>query len=229
MCTWFYADYKSLEKYITRAQKSPLANEIVLTMSRSTVMTGDIRPTDVAAVIASGRSGKMCDTRSHRITKEEIMIKLKNVVAVCLSAAMLFQSFTFTTSFAEEDAVKEMTTKVGDFTFTYIPDLPKKGECTLSAVSDSGETNRIIDHGVLDIPEKLGGYTVTVLGKGLTPITVNMASDRVKLTTVKLPRTIREISSVSLDDIYVTHWIRSISILLISIWLTDHHLDSILH
>ena len=59
MCTWFYADYKSLEKYITRAQKSPLANEIMLTMSRSTVMTGDIRPTDVAAVIASGRSGNM--------------------------------------------------------------------------------------------------------------------------------------------------------------------------
>ena len=59
MCTWFYADYKSLENYITRARKSPLANEIMLTMSRSTVMTGDIRPTDVAAVIASGRSGNM--------------------------------------------------------------------------------------------------------------------------------------------------------------------------
>ena len=52
MCIWFYADYKSLENYITRAQKSPLANEIMLTMSRSVAMTGDIRPTDVAAVIA---------------------------------------------------------------------------------------------------------------------------------------------------------------------------------
>ena len=50
MCTWFYADYKSLENYITRAQKSPLANEIMLTMSRSVAMTGDIRPTDVATV-----------------------------------------------------------------------------------------------------------------------------------------------------------------------------------
>ena len=59
MCTWFYADYKSLENYITKAQKSPLANEIMLTMSRNTVMTGDIRPTDVAAVVASGRSGNM--------------------------------------------------------------------------------------------------------------------------------------------------------------------------
>ena len=59
MCTWFYADYKSLESYITKAQKSPLANEIMLTMSCSTAMTGDIRPTDVAAVIASGRSGNM--------------------------------------------------------------------------------------------------------------------------------------------------------------------------
>ncbi len=59
MCTWFYADYKSLENYITRAQKSPLANEIMLTMSRSIAMTGDIRPTDVAAIIASGRSGNM--------------------------------------------------------------------------------------------------------------------------------------------------------------------------
>ena len=59
MCTWFYADHKALENYITRAQKSPLAREIMLTMSRSTAMTGDIRPTDVAAVIASGRSGNM--------------------------------------------------------------------------------------------------------------------------------------------------------------------------
>ena len=59
MCTWFYADYKALENYITSAQKSPLANEIMLSMSRSVVMTGDIRPTDVAAVIASGRSGNM--------------------------------------------------------------------------------------------------------------------------------------------------------------------------
>lgn len=59
MCTWFYADYKSLENYITRARKSPLANEIMLTMSRSTVMTEDIRPTDDAAVISSGRSGNM--------------------------------------------------------------------------------------------------------------------------------------------------------------------------
>ena len=59
MCTWFYTDYKTLENYITRAKKSPLTNEIMLTMSRSTAMTGDIRPTDVAAVIASGRSGNM--------------------------------------------------------------------------------------------------------------------------------------------------------------------------
>ena len=59
MCTWFYADYKSLENYITIAQKSPLANEIMVTMSRSIAMTGDIRPTDVGAVIASGRSGNM--------------------------------------------------------------------------------------------------------------------------------------------------------------------------
>lgn len=59
MCTWFYADYKSLENYITRARKSPLANEIMLTMSRSTVMTEDIRRTDDAAVISSGRSGNM--------------------------------------------------------------------------------------------------------------------------------------------------------------------------
>ena len=59
MCTWFYADYKSLENYITIAQKSPLANEIMVTMSRSVAMTGDIRPTDVAAVIASGKSGNI--------------------------------------------------------------------------------------------------------------------------------------------------------------------------
>lgn len=49
MCTWFYVDYKALENYITRAQRSPLANEIMLTISRITTMTGDIRPTDITA------------------------------------------------------------------------------------------------------------------------------------------------------------------------------------
>jgi len=55
--TWFNADHKSLENHITRAKKSPLANAIMLTMSMSNSMTGDIRPTDVVSVIASGRSG----------------------------------------------------------------------------------------------------------------------------------------------------------------------------
>lgn len=49
VCACFYADYKTLENYITRAQMSPLANEIMLTISRITTMTGDIRPTDITA------------------------------------------------------------------------------------------------------------------------------------------------------------------------------------
>lgn len=64
MCTWFYADYKTLENYITRAQKSPPANEIMLTISRITTMTGDIRPTDITAAIDSGRSGN-CQEHSR--------------------------------------------------------------------------------------------------------------------------------------------------------------------
>ncbi|HRU98259.1 MAG TPA: hypothetical protein P5092_12610 [Ruminococcus sp.] len=42
VCIWFYADCKALEYYIIRAQKSHLASDIMLTMSRSTAMSGDI-------------------------------------------------------------------------------------------------------------------------------------------------------------------------------------------
>ena len=131
------------------------------------------------------------------------MIRLKKVSAVCLSAAMILQSFSYTMSFAEEDAVKEMTTKVGDFTFTYIPDSPKKGECTLYSVSDSDEQDRIKRHNTLEIPEKLGDYTVTVVGEIYEPITKNYETDEVKLTTVKLSHSIRQISKLALTGNYI--------------------------
>ncbi|MBQ6212456.1 MAG: hypothetical protein IJJ57_06140, partial [Ruminococcus sp.] len=45
VCIWFYVGCKALEYYINREQKSHLASDIMLTMSRSTAMSGDIRHT----------------------------------------------------------------------------------------------------------------------------------------------------------------------------------------
>jgi len=50
MCTWFYAEKSTLSPIITKAQQLPLTNTIRNTMSRSAEMSGNIRPTDMAAV-----------------------------------------------------------------------------------------------------------------------------------------------------------------------------------
>ena len=50
MCTWFYAEKSVLSPIITKAQQLTLADTIRSTMSRSAEMSGNIRPTDMAAV-----------------------------------------------------------------------------------------------------------------------------------------------------------------------------------
>lgn len=57
MCTWFYVESKPLSQYIDKAKTSPLANDIMVDLGKSISMDGDIRPTDVAAVIAPARNG----------------------------------------------------------------------------------------------------------------------------------------------------------------------------
>lgn len=59
MCTWFYADYKPLSAIIDKAQQLPLADSIMNAMSKSKAMSGNIRPTDMAAVIAPNKQGNM--------------------------------------------------------------------------------------------------------------------------------------------------------------------------
>lgn len=57
MCTWFYAERSTLSPIITKAQQLPLANTIRNSMSRSAEMSGNIRPTDMAAVFAPNKQG----------------------------------------------------------------------------------------------------------------------------------------------------------------------------
>ena len=59
MCTWFYAEKSTLSPIITKAQQLPLADIIRNTMSRSAEMSGNIRPTDMAAVFAPNKQGNM--------------------------------------------------------------------------------------------------------------------------------------------------------------------------
>ena len=59
MCTWFYAEKSVLSPIINKAQQLPLADTIRNTMSRSAEMSGNIRPTDMAAVFAPNKQGNM--------------------------------------------------------------------------------------------------------------------------------------------------------------------------
>ena len=57
MCTWFYADYKSLSPIIDKAQQLPLAFSMMNAMSKPKTMSGNIRPTDMTAVFAPNEQG----------------------------------------------------------------------------------------------------------------------------------------------------------------------------
>ena len=59
MCTWFYADYHSLSYFIERAQQLPLADEMLRKLGKNMAMSGNIRPTDMAAVLAPNKQGNM--------------------------------------------------------------------------------------------------------------------------------------------------------------------------
>ena len=59
MCTWFYVDYKPLSTIIDKAQKLSLTSAIMNTMSKPSTMSGNIRPTDMAAVLAPNKQGNM--------------------------------------------------------------------------------------------------------------------------------------------------------------------------
>lgn len=61
MCTWFYAnrDYKPLADIIDKAGQLPLADRIMIAMAKSKEMSGDIRPTDMAAVLAPNKQGNV--------------------------------------------------------------------------------------------------------------------------------------------------------------------------
>ena len=59
MCTRFYADMKSLTGYVSEAQKLRLTKLIMNAMSRPAKMSGEIRPTDMAAVLAPNKQGDM--------------------------------------------------------------------------------------------------------------------------------------------------------------------------
>ena len=59
MCTWFYTERSTLSPIITKAQQLPLTDTIRNTMSRSAEMSGNNRPTDMAAVFAPNKQGNM--------------------------------------------------------------------------------------------------------------------------------------------------------------------------
>lgn len=59
MCVWYYAESKSLSYFISKAQQLPLAHEMMVTLARSMAMSGNIRPTDMAAVLAPNKQGNM--------------------------------------------------------------------------------------------------------------------------------------------------------------------------
>lgn len=59
MCTRFYVEPASYRSLITRAQKIQLANDIMVKLGKPLTMCGEMRPTDVIAVLAPNKDGRM--------------------------------------------------------------------------------------------------------------------------------------------------------------------------
>ena len=59
MCVWYYAESKSLSYFISKAQQLPVADEMMRNLSKNMTMSGNIRPTDMAAVLAPNKQGNM--------------------------------------------------------------------------------------------------------------------------------------------------------------------------
>ena len=59
MCTRFFVELQSYRSLIKRAQKMELASNMMLKLSKPLTMAGELRPTDVAAVLAPNKDGKM--------------------------------------------------------------------------------------------------------------------------------------------------------------------------
>ena len=59
MCTRFYADIdKELKPFIDEARQASFAQQMMISLSRPLTMSGEIRPTDIAAVIAPAKNGR---------------------------------------------------------------------------------------------------------------------------------------------------------------------------
>ena len=59
MCTRFYVEPAYYAPIISRAQKLKLADDIMRHLSKPLTMSGELRPTDVAAVLAPNKDGRM--------------------------------------------------------------------------------------------------------------------------------------------------------------------------
>jgi len=59
MCTRFYVEPASYQSLIARAQRIQLANDIMVKLGKPLTMCGEMRPTDVAAVLAPNKDGNV--------------------------------------------------------------------------------------------------------------------------------------------------------------------------
>ncbi|MBP0970591.1 MAG: SOS response-associated peptidase family protein [Oscillospiraceae bacterium] len=57
MCTRFYVEPAVFRPYIARAQRSALADQILVTLGKPLTMSGELHPTDAVAVLAPDKHG----------------------------------------------------------------------------------------------------------------------------------------------------------------------------
>ena len=122
---------------------------------------------------------------------------IKKTAFLAVSAAMLMQ-FTALTPIPVVSAAATETV-IDGLTYVYVPDSPSKNECTIQLIYDDANKH-ISKHDTVNVPEKIGNYTVAAIGDEKGGFIVSKKSDAVHVETIKLPNTIKAIHKHSLID-----------------------------
>ena len=122
---------------------------------------------------------------------------INKTAAVSVTAALVVQYGSMLPMPTATAAAAEKV--IGDLTYLYVPDSPSKGECTIQAIYDDANKH-ISKHDTVIIPDKIGDYTVAAIGDDEQGIIISTKADKVQVTTIKLPNTLKEMHKRALAD-----------------------------
>ena len=128
-------------------------------------------------------------------------MKISKRAGSILTAAAMIVQFTAVMPAPYAAAADTLSADIDGLTYIYVPDSPRKGECTVESIYDDSSTKHVIKHDTVVIPDKIKDYTVTAIGDDKQGVAISNDANKVHVETIKLPNTIKEIHKRALVDV----------------------------